>query len=173
VSGLRKVEYIGKVPVIPLSLLLNPEAKSEDDLTEYEMELFAWGRVNHRLLQKQFGKPWISEIRCTWPQTDSLRRALNLPFFISYHPDLFNPEEQTVAEIKSSSVEAEGEGRDQAILQLSSYAHFLGAKKARVIYYEVVKTREEEIEVVPLEKLRTVWIEGWKKLVKLGRVILR
>jgi hypothetical protein len=170
---MRKVEYIGRVPVIPLSLLLNPEKKDDEDLTEIEKELFAWGRVNHRLLQKQFGKPWISEIRCTWPQTDTLRRILNLPFFISYHPDLWNPSEQVVADIKSSSVEAEGEGRDQAILQLSSYAHFLNAKRARIIYYEVKICKEEEIEIVPLEKLRSVWLEGWRKLVKLGRVVLR
>jgi hypothetical protein len=171
---MRRVEYVGRVPVVPLSLLLNPESKEESDLSEYEREIFAWGRVNHRIIQKQFSKPpWISEIRCVWPQTDTLRRAVNLPFFISYHPDLWNPAEQVVAEIKSSTVEFEGEGRDQAILQLSSYAHFLGAKKANIVYYEVVKTREEEIEIVSLDKLRSVWLEGWRKLVKLGRVVLK
>jgi hypothetical protein len=170
---MRKVEYIGRVPVIPLTLLLNPEAKDDQDLSEIEKELFAWGRVNHRVLQKQFTKPWISEVRCIWPQTDTLRRAVNLPFFISYHPDLYNPQEQVVAEIKSATVESEGEGRDQAILQLSSYACFLNAKKAKIIYYEVKTVKEEEIQIIPLEKLRTVWLEGWKKLVKLGRVVLR
>jgi hypothetical protein len=168
---LRKVEYVGRVPVIPLSKLLNPDAKDDEDLSEYERELFAWGRVNHRILQNQFRPLWLSEVRCVWPQTDTLRRAVNLPFFISYHPDLWNPDERVVAEIKSQSVESEG--RDQAILQLSSYAHFLGAKKAKLLLYEVRVVGEEEVEVVPLEKLRSVWLEGWKRLVRLGRVVLK
>jgi hypothetical protein len=70
-------------------------------------------------------------------------------------------------------VESEGEGRDQAILQLSSYAHFLGARKAKLLLYEVRVVGEEEVEVVPLEKLRSVWLEGWKRLVRLGRVVLK
>jgi ribosome modulation factor len=98
---------------------------------------------------------------------------VNLPFFISYHPDLFNEEERVVVEIKSSSLENEGESKDQAILQLSSYAHFLGARKAKLIFYEVKIVGEQEVEVVPIERLRSVWLEGWRKLVKLGRVILR
>jgi hypothetical protein len=170
---MRQIEYWGKIPIIPCSRLLNPEAKDDQDLSEYERELFAWGRVCHRIVEKTYSKPWLSEFRATYPQTDSLRRALKLPFFISYHPDLWNPVEEVVADIKSSSVEVEGEGRDQAILQLSSYAHFLGARKAKIVYYEVVKSREEEFQIIALEKLRTVWLEGWRRLVKMGKVILR
>ena len=170
---MRQIEYWGKIPIIPCSRLLNPEAKDDQDLGEYERELFAWGRVCHRIVEKTYSKPWLSEFRATYPQTDTLRRALKLPFFISYHPDLYNPEEQTVADVKSVSVEDEGLPRDQAILQLSSYAHFLGVKRAKIIYYEVVKTREEDVEVIPFDRLRSVWLEGWRRLVKLGRVILK
>jgi len=169
---MRKVEYVGRVPIIPLSKLLNPYFIDESDLDEATKELYAWGRVCHKIIQKSLSTEYQSEVRCIWPQTDTLRKHLRLPFFISAHPDLFNLQTGEVIEIKSSNLE-DGALKEQAILQLSSYAHFLHAKKAKIIYYEVVKTKEEEVNIVPLEDLKPLWLEGFKTLVKLGRVILR
>jgi len=169
---MRKVEYVGRVPIIPLSKLLNPYYRDEEDLDEATKEIYAWGRVCHRIIQRSLSTDWQSEVRCIWPQTDTLRRSIGLPFFISFHPDLFNEQTGEVIEIKSSNLE-DGSEKEQAVLQLSSYANFLHAKKAYLLYYEVKEVSREEVEVVPIDRLKPIWLEGFKTLVKLGRVILK
>lgn len=113
---------IQKKPRYRWSQLLKPK---QEPVTPELNAKFERGKRIHEMIQGLFPY-WCAEKSGTFEDPA-------LPFLIDYHADLFSPSARLVVEIKPLTWGLENE--EYCLKQLSGYYHFLGASKARFLWY--------------------------------------
>lgn len=148
-----------------LTNLLNPNSKRDfAKMPKYKKafidKIMLFGTLAHQHIQRIMmrQKPYLKA------EKQGLYDAGD--YYVAFHSDMFDPINKVVYEIKSlATLERD---LDKVKLQASAYAHFLGAKKVRLISYKLNFDEYAEFEPLPFAQVKAILDKGAKQLEKQG-----